>query len=312
MHVTIVGAGALGRVYGLRLVAAGNHVSFVLRPERVGETTPFTIEQVNGPKRRDELADVTRVAEVPPHADAVLIIVRFDQIDGALAGVLRGAPARAPLVALTPLLPEQHQELESAVGRPITPGMPGITGYLDERDVVRYWVVSVAATLLDDPGDANASARAAVETLAKTLTAAGTAARLERNVASHNAATTVAFFPLIAAIDIGGGVDGVLGDKQLLSTVLEADKECSALARRMGKVASWAGMLTKFVGPFTIKPGVGLARRLFPEAVHFVEMHFGRKLHAQHLAMGQAIVRIGATEGVQMPALQRLMARLRG
>ena len=40
MHVTIIGAGTLGRVYGLRLLAAGDEVAFVVRPARVEETSP--------------------------------------------------------------------------------------------------------------------------------------------------------------------------------------------------------------------------------------------------------------------------------
>jgi 2-dehydropantoate 2-reductase len=311
MHVTIVGAGALGRLYGVRLAAAGAQVAFVVRPARLGETTPFVIEQVNQQKRRDEIASPTRVGEVPSHTDAVLVTVRFDQIDGALAAALRNAPTRAPVVALTPMLVAQHAALTSALGRPATAGMPGVSGYLDERDVVRYWIVSVAATLLDDPGADDATTRAALDGLARVLTGAGIPTRLERDVGTHNAATTVAFFPLIAAIDAGGGVDGVLADKPLLSTVFDAAKESDALARRIGKVASWAGMLTTFVGPFTLKPGIGLARRLFPESVRFVEAHFGEKLHGQHVAMGEAILDVAAQGGVEMPALTKLLSRLR-
>ena len=37
-------------------------------------------------------------------------------------------------------------------------------------------------------------------------------------------------------------------------------------------------MLTKFVGPYTLKPGVALGRRLFPEVMRFAEVHFGEKL----------------------------------
>ena len=56
MHVTVLGAGVLGRVYGIRLAAAGDRVTFVVRPERVAEASPFILEQVNGARRRDELA----------------------------------------------------------------------------------------------------------------------------------------------------------------------------------------------------------------------------------------------------------------
>jgi 2-dehydropantoate 2-reductase len=130
-------------------------------------------------------------------------------------------------------------------------------------------------------------------------------------VGSLNAATTTAFFPLVAAIDAGEGVDGLLADKDLTATVLDAAKECDALGQKIGKVASWAHLLTKFVGPYTLKPGVTLARTMAPEAVKFAEVHFGPKLHAQHLAMGETILALGRDHGHPMPALARLMERLR-
>jgi 2-dehydropantoate 2-reductase len=302
MRIAFVGAGALGRVYGVRLAAAGDEIAFVVRPERVQDTTPFTIEQVNGPKRRDVLDRPRRAAEIPEDAEVVLVTVRFDQLEQTgLADLLKRGPDR-PIVLLTPSMPAQKAALERAVGRRVFAAMPGVSGYVDERDVVRYWVMGVAATLIDDPDGSRT-----LDALARRLTTADLPARLERDVATLNAATTTAFFPLIAAIDVASGINGVLADKALLGVALDAAKECDALARKLGRVASWAHLLTRFVGPFTLKPGVALARRLFPESVRFVEAHFGAKLHAQHLAMGASILALGREHGVPLPSLERLL-----
>lgn len=325
MRVTIVGAGVLGRVYGVRLATRGEDVTFVVRPERVASAGPFVTEQVNGPKRHDTLAAPRLTAEIPEDAEVVLVTVRFDQLveagphaapDAARAAgrkavvdLLRGAPA-APIAVLTPLLPPQRATLDEAIGRRIVPAMPSVSGYLDERGAVRYWIPGIATTLID--AGAAPAARPLLEDLARRLTNADLPARLEHEVAAQNAATTVSFFPLIAAIDAGGGVDGVLSNKAVLGAALEAAKECEALAHRLGKTAPWAGLLTRFVGPFTLKPGVALARRLFPEAVRFVDLHFGPKLHEQHLAMGKTILAMGHEHGVSMPALERLMALVQG
>ena len=315
MHVTIVGAGALGRIYGVRLAVQGEQVSFVVRKARLTETTPFVIERVGGDKRRDVLDRPHRVDEVPRSTAGVLVAVRFDQLDadGALAGTLRAAPP-VPIVILTPLLPAQRAELEQKVGRRITPGMPSASGYIDDRGVVRYWIPRVASTLIEEPegkGKDDAGARAALEEIARRVDRAGIGAHLARDVMSLNVATTTAFFPLVASIDAGAGIDGVLADKDLFANVIEAAKECDALAHQLGKVASWAGLLTRFVGPYTLKPGVALAKSLAPEAVKFVDTHFGPKLHAQHLAMGETILSLGRDRGVAMPALARLMDTLR-
>jgi 2-dehydropantoate 2-reductase len=312
MHVTIVGAGALGRVYGARLIASGEKVSFVVRPSRVAETSPFVIEQVNGARRRDVIERPDRVVDVPRATTAILLAVRFDQLDGPdpIVDRLRAAPP-VPIVALTPLLPRQRAQLDAAVGRRVVPGLPSVSGYLDDRDVVRYWLTKVASTLLDEPAGADAASRAAIEEVARRLDRAGISAHLERDVAALNVGTTIAFFPLVAAIDAGGGVDGALGDKDLLGTVLDAAKECDALGKKVGKVASWAYLLMRFVGPYTLKPGVAMARGLAPESVRFVETHFGPKLHGQHLTMGEAILALGKEQGQPMPALGKLMDTLR-
>lgn len=315
MHVTIVGAGALGRIYGVRLAAQGEQVSFVVRASRVDETSPFVIERASADKRRDLIEHPHRVAEVPRATSAVLVAVRFDQLDegGTLASILRAAPP-VPIVILTPLLPRQRAELEQKVGRSVTPGMPSASGYIDDREVVRYWIPRVASTLIEEPekGKDDASSRAALEELARRIDRAGIGAHLARDVMSLNVATTTAFFPLVAAIDAGDGIEGVLADKELFATVIDAAKESDALAHKLGKVASWAGLLTRFVGPYTLKPGVTLAKSLAPEAVKFVDAHFGPKLHAQHLAMGESILALGRGHGTPMPALSRLMEILRG
>lgn len=312
MHITVVGAGTLGRVYGQRLLAGGDEVSFLVRPSRAAEASPFIIEQINGAHRRDVLEHPDRVVAIPPRTQIVIVAVRFEQIDGPLTGVLRAAKG-VPIVVLTPLLPHEQRALEGGLGRSITPTLPSISGYLDERDVVRYWTVKVAATLLEAPpaGDHSDADRALLEELARRLTKAGIATHLERDVAAINVATTTTFFPLIAAINAGSGIDGVLADPALLSVVVEAAKESSALGQKLGKAAPWAHLLTRFIGPYTLKPGVALGRRLFPEVMRFVDLHFGPKLHEQHLAMGAAILELGREHGQAMPALEQLMERLR-
>jgi hypothetical protein len=70
-------------------------------------------------------------------------------------------------------------------------------------------------------------------------------------------------------------------------------------------------MLLRFVGPFTLKVSVGLARSRAEEAVRYVERHFGRKLHAQNVAMASRIVDLATEKFTRRDALQRLLQRLR-
>jgi len=315
MHVTVVGAGTLGRIYGIRLAALGEEVSFVVRPERAADSASLVAEQVNGAHLRDAIERPDRVTAIPERTRMVLVAVRFEQLapepEPALVELLRGAKS-APVVVLTPVLPKQKRALDEALGRPTFAALPSVSGYIDERGVARYWLVKLTSTLVDEPApdDRGADQRVALEELSRRLTRAGISAHLERDVASINAATTTTFFPLIAAINAGGGIDGALADKALLGTVLDAAKECATLGQEFGKAAPWAHLLTRFVGPY-LKPGVALGRRLFPEVMRFVDAHFGPKLHAQHLAMGEAILRLGEERGHAMPALRLLLERVR-
>lgn len=311
MRITIIGAGVLGKVYGTRLATAGADVSFLVRGSRAAEDTAFHLEQQNGAHRRDTLDHPQRVTSIPARTDVVLVAVRADQLgetegEDALAPKLRATSA--PVVVLTPLLPPPRRALELALGKRVVPAMPSVAGYEDEHGLVKYWAPAIASTLIEDPGPPDGND---LELLARKLTGAGLPARLERDVGALNAATTIAFFPLIGAIAPAGTVDAVLADAELLATTLEAAHETDALARTVGKPASWAGVLTRFVGPFTLKAGVALARRLAPEVVRFVEHHFGPKLRGQHLAMGEAILAMAAERAMPMPALERLLGIIR-
>ena len=175
--------------------------------------------------------------------------------------------------------------------------------------MVRYWLSALAPTLVDDPTAVREAA--AVEALLLRLGKAGLPAHRDRDVGGLNAATTTAFYPLIAAIDAGGGVDALLADRELFATTIDAARESDALGQKIGKVASWAHLLTRFVGPYTLKPAVALARSLAPEALRYADAHFGPKLHAQHLAMGEAILDLGRDHAQAMPALGKLLDVLR-
>lgn len=309
MRIAIIGAGALGRAYGVRLALAGEQVRFVVRPSRAASPEPFVIEQVNGDKERNVLDHPDLVTSVPADSDLVLLAVHLDQLvdqaapgDGTPVAELLARAPRVPVVTLTPMFPRQLAALEASSKKTIFPGMPGVTGYIDERGVLRYWVPRSAMTFFD-----MRAARTPVEELARTLTRIHIPTQLERDVGLLNAATTIAFFPFTAALGAAGSVDGVLASKELMHVVVEAAKECEALAKKVGRVASWAVLLGRFIGPFTLKPGIALARRIAPEAVRFVEAHFGPKLALQHAVVGRAIIELGRERGVAMPELARLL-----
>lgn len=311
MHVAIVGAGALGSVYGARLAAAqpagGIRVSFVVRPSHAEDTHPIVIERVDGDGSVISIDPPQRVTAIPGDTNAVVLCVGVDHLDAALMGSL--AATSAPVIVLTPLLPPERDLLLQAVGARLVPGMPGVAAYLHASGRVRYWLPRVAETLLDQSDDPQVSA--AVNELAAALSRAGIATRVQPGTFTVNAATTVTFLPLAFALDVAGSARALIADRALFKLALAAAEESKALGRTLGKPAPWADLLVRFLGPTMVKIGLGLAEHASPEAVRFVEGHFGTKMHAQNVLMAAQMVSLAKAAGASHHALEELAARVR-
>jgi hypothetical protein len=111
-------------------------------------------------------------------------------------------------------------------------------------------------------------------------------------------------------LDAAGSVNALLADKALVRLALDAAREGAELGRALGKAAPWASMLQRFVGERMFRFTVSIARSRLPEALVYVEEHFGRKLQAQNVAMGEELVRLADERGTPHAALAKLTARL--
>lgn len=319
MRIAIVGAGALGLIYGVRLAQPCSYrerhdVTFVVRPARLAETHPFRIESAVPFGRALSVEAPRRATRIPDDVDVALVTLRFDNVTAPEADLVRAvaAPSRTLVVVLSPVFAEQREHLERLVGGPVVPAMPGVSGYADERGVIRHWVPPVAPTMIDDGsvGGSTDASLAMRHALVEALREAGLPALLVPEVAALNAATTTSFFPAIAAVAIAGDVASLAHDAELVDLVVAATKECAVLAGELGPVAAWAGLGTSLLGPKALRAGATLGRLLAPEAVHFVDVHFGPKLLAQHLSMGRHIAGLAAERGVAVPALDAICERL--
>jgi hypothetical protein len=245
-----------------------------------------------------------RVTSAPSEADVILAFVRYEQL-GTLPE--RVATSAAPVVVMTPMLPADHARLSAQLGGRVITGMPSVVSYLNDAGAIRYWLPQVATTFVEElPGPA-----APVEAdLVKRLTRAEIRAKLTPDVLTRNVATTVSFIPLAMALDAAGSTEALLDDHALLHLAFEAADEGRELGRAVGKAEAWASTLLRFVGPMTLKVGLALARSRAPEAVAYVEQHFGRKLHAQNVMMARRIIDLAVERGTPREALGRLLERL--
>lgn len=303
MHIAIIGAGALGAVYGVRLaLVAKQDVTFVVRPARAERNAPLEIQRIDGDSAHHEIEKPNYATSVPPGADVILVTVHQDQIDDALTKLLKDSTA--PIVMLSPMFDSDMRSLVAALGARIFPALPSVVSY-EKSGVIRYWLPRAATTAIE-----SSHAPPTIPQLVEAIAAAGITAKLDTRVLAQNIATTVSFMPIVMGMDIAGSIDALMSDKKLLRLAIDAVNEAGQLAKVVGAPAAWAEMLLHFVGPFTLKAGIGLARMKSPEAVLYVEEHFGRKLHAQNLKIGKAMVNLAENKGVRAEQLHALYTRL--
>jgi hypothetical protein len=301
MRVAIVGAGALGSVYAARLAVSNDPSAVDVVARSPGPARSVRLERVDGGEQV-EWAAPSRFVAVPPAADAILVCVRYEQLNGIVPSV---AESRAPVVVMTPMMQEDQARLSAALPGRVVAARPGAFAYENEAHTIRYWLPRDAPTLIEARSPAGVEAELVVR-----LEVAGIATKLEPDVLARNAATTVSLLPFAMAIGAAGGIDAAIGDDGLVALGLEAAHEAQVLASALGKPETWSSMLPRFVRPFMLKAALGFTRSRFPDSVNYVEHHFRSKLVAQNVLLGARVVELAKSKGSPHDALERLQARL--
>lgn len=301
MHVAIVGAGALGASYGVRLaVRAKVDVTFVVRPTRVASTDPIAIERVKDDLRESIDAPV-RSASVPADADVILLAVGTEDLDAIRALC---TDSEAPIVILTPMLPRDWARVRAAFGERPHAAMPSFVSYANDEGRVRYWLAPVA-TRIDEPRAGGSGE--AVRAFARELEAADIPSHLELGVHEANPATTVCAIPIAMAIALAGSFEALAQDDELVALASRACSEGVAIARTIGRPDPPVLLAPLLARPWTMR----IARRFVSkEQLHYLEEHFGKKLRAQHVLMAREMAEIAAERGLPHAALDNLAARL--
>lgn len=310
MHVAVLGAGALGAVYGVRLAvrgrASGTSVTFVVRPARAASREPIVIERVRGGER-EELASPVRAAVLPGDTDVALIAVGTEDLE-AVRAVL-GA-SEAPIVVLTPMMPKDFARMREAFGARVLAAMPSVVAYTRQDDgVVRYWLPP-ARTRIDEPR--TGELRELAHALADALTDAGLTSHLELAVHETNPATTVCAIPLAMALCVAGSLSALADDAALCDLAARACAEGVAIGRRIGRPEVGAMLAPALGRPWALRATLRLLERLSPEAVYYAEEHFARKLRAQNLMMAREMVELARDRGLTHEALDTLAKELEG
>lgn len=300
MHIAIVGAGALGTVYGARLALHGQLVSFVVRPSQLPDDRDMTVQRVG--HEPQTLARPQRVESIPASAQVVLLCVRADNLDDHLREMLLSVDV--PVVVLTPLFPQDLARMREWLGPRLVEAMPSVAAYANDQGVVRYWVSRFPGTLLDRD-----HATAPVLQLAGALSAAGIRTNLQADVAATNLATTIVFLPLVIALDGHGTIAKAMTDDQGLELAVAAMGECRRVARQVGKLPMSFVWLERLASVQRLRWTVRMMQRFQPEPLHFFDVHFGSKTRRQNAQLAGQVLRLGQDKGVTLDAFRALVAR---
>jgi hypothetical protein len=217
------------------------------------------------------------------------------------------AASQAPIVMLTPVLPKTWERLRNVFGERLHSAMPNVVAYARES-VVRYWLPP-APTRIDEPRAGSASAEAVIE-LAAALRRAGLRGHLELGVHEKNPATTVRFIPLGMALSLAGSADALAHDDGLLALTAQACREGARLGTRIGHSEPWAVLAPVVAAPWALPLWLGALARASPEALFYLEEHFGRKLRPQHRTMIDEMIVLAREKQLPHEAFDELARRL--
>jgi hypothetical protein len=251
-----------------------------------------------------EWAAPARRERAPEDVQVIVVCVRYEYLE---AVVDHFAGSVAPVLVMTPMMPQDFTRLSAALPGRLVVTMPSVVAYEKSDRVIRYWLPLGSTTLIES---ASAKHRPELVELIAKLQRAGIAARFEPEVFGRSVATTMSILPLAIAVDVAGGLDAALADDALLTLAQEAAEEGRRLGSTLGKAEPWASMLPSFAGPRILRAAAALARARLPEMLTYVHYHFEGKLHAQNLLLGARILELAKQKGVRCNTFERLMLRL--
>jgi ketopantoate reductase len=314
MKVLVVGAGAVGQVYGRHLHAGGAEVTFLMKPKHAGACRRGFVlyplgRREKGPVVFRELDVVTSAAEVAGRRfDQVWMCVPSTALRGPWLDELLASIGEAIVVSLTPGL-EDRALLEARVpASRIVTGVIALVSYqtplaTEERPQpgVAYWFPPFSASPFD--GD-----DAAVRAIVSTLRRGGCPARRKREAWRMAAMSSAVMMPELVALEASGWSLRALRRGPHMALAAEAAREAlNVVARHHGVRPP---LMRAFVRTPFLRAMLTVAPHLVPfDLEAYLAYHFTKVGEQTRLLMGSYISR-GRELGLGVEALSRLGALL--
>jgi ketopantoate reductase len=292
MKVLIVGAGAVGQVFGRHFQLGGGEVAFLVRPTYASEVEQgLTLYALNQPSPWKPLpfaaaAVFTDPAQIPAFApDCVVLGVSSTALrQGTWLTDVAAAAPKATVLTLQPGIEDRAyvaEQLAEARGcspgaaeRRITTGLIAFMSYAaplpgETIDVpgTAYWVPPMTDLPISGP-------RQRSQPVIDLLRRGGLPARRNADVSARLAFTGPVLQMQIVALECAGWRFAALQrQRQLRLLAFEATREAIQVAQR--HLGQRAPLGLRLLRPWIISAGLGLTRRLCPfDLERFFEVHF--------------------------------------
>lgn len=313
MKVLIVGAGAVGQVYGQALQRAGVDVSFYVKPKHVDEAKKgFRMYPLNGkaePFRFEGFGVVTTAEEVASQSwDQLWLAVSATAIMADWLPALITATKTATVVCLQPG-PESKARIAPLAGDRIVYGiiamiayqapLPGETRFTEPG--IAYWYPPGGSPFAGP----DAKVKPIVEALSKGGCPASQKSEIDRDASFGGALLQVH----VAALDSAGWSWSAVKNDDTLPLAKRAWREAAAIAaHHLGTSPPW---WTNLVGPMAARFAMFAAPRLIPMDVQtYFGYHF-TKVGDQTRANLDHWIATGRAASLPVEALSELRGRMR-
>lgn len=312
MRALIVGAGAVGQVYGLALQRAGVDVSFYVKPAYVEEARAgYTLYALNGGPTtiRFEgfgvLSTPEEVAAAP--WDQLWLATSATAIQGAWVEALVAATGDATVVCLQPG-PESVARLKPVVGERMVMGIIAMVSYQAPLPRETRFTVPGVAFWFPPTGSPFAGPDARVAPVVDALVRGGCPARRSPPLAATSVFGAALLQVHVAALDAVGWSWTRVTQGDTLALAARAWREAAAVGALVtgGKVPFWAAL----VGPLASKIAMAGARRLIPlDLPTYFAYHF-TKVGDQTRANLDYWISRGDDGGLPVSSLKELRSRM--
>lgn len=299
MRILIVGAGAVGQVYGRHLALGGAEVAFFVREKYAAAARAgfdlYPLDRADAraaPVRLEGFAVLTSAAEVASgRFDAVLLCVSSTAIrEGSWLAEIAAASGEATVAMLQPGIEDRAVVAAAVPGPRLVRGMIGMVSYLAPlpgervpRPGVAYWLPPLSETPLAGPDDR-------VRPLVDALRRGGLRARAKSDVDASLAFGGAILDTHVAALECAGwSFRGLARDPELVPLAGRAAREMLAVAaRRLGVRAPLLPRL--LLRPLAVRLLLRLAPRLAPlDLETYFRVHFSKVGDQTRLALGTAL-----------------------